>query len=31
MLAALGREDDRDTLRALRRVADLELGRGLRR
>jgi hypothetical protein len=31
MLAALGREEDRDKLRALRRVAELEMGRGIRR
>ena len=31
MLAALRREDDRDKLRALRRVAELDLGRGIRR
>ena len=31
MLAALGREDDRDKLRALRRVAELEMGLGIRR
>jgi hypothetical protein len=31
MLAALGRVDDRDKLRALRRVAEVELSRGLRR
>lgn len=31
MLAALGREEDRDKLRALRRVAGLDLGRGIRR
>jgi hypothetical protein len=31
MLAALGRGDDRDKLRALRRVAELEVGRGIRR
>jgi hypothetical protein len=31
MLAALGREEDRDKLRGLRRVAELELGRGIRR
>jgi hypothetical protein len=31
MLAALGREDDRAKLRALRRVDALELGRGIRR
>ena len=31
MLAALGREEDRDKLRALRRVVELDLGRGIRR
>lgn len=31
MLAALGREEDRDKLRALRRVAELDLASGIRR